>query len=226
MTERQAPFVAMRTDLRKDERALYLADTAGYSIQEAAGRLFFLWAFCADRRLELAPDDCDGYAVSDAVVIRFLGARGVEAILGGGCDQFALGARRPDGLIYLRGTSETVARFRHWSSRAQSGGLARRNGAHRGDLGRFATETTNVQLEGGDKVVDRLTIDHNLSRNFSTVGISVRWRWSCSHGRRRSGLGNGHVRARGPRRSSTGPTGRRDGGAARATTCRTDHGGV
>jgi hypothetical protein len=152
MGERQAPFVAMRTDLRKDERALYLADAAGYSIQEAAGRLFFLWAFCSDRRLELAPEDCDGYAVSDAIVMRFLGTRGIDAILGGGCDELALGERRPDGLIYLRGTSDTVARLRLAQRTARAGGEARME-AHRSETGRFVTETTNVQLAGGVQLV-------------------------------------------------------------------------
>lgn len=109
---KRPPFVAVRTDIRKEERVLVIADIGGYSRYEAMGRLIDMWAWCADRKLEDAPEDCDGYAVPDAVVRRFLGPRGVEAILGDGCDELALGERRKDGLVYLRGTSETVDRLR------------------------------------------------------------------------------------------------------------------
>lgn len=108
----RAPFVAVRTDIRKEERVLVIADIAGYSRHEALGRLIDLWAWCADRKLDDAPDDCPGYAVSDAVVCRFLGRHGVEAILGGGDEVFALGLRRPDGLIQLLGTEDTAAQWR------------------------------------------------------------------------------------------------------------------
>lgn len=136
MSERQAPFVAVRTDIRKEERVLVIADIAGYSRHEAMGRLIDMWAWCADRRLEDAPEDCEGYAVSDAVVCRFLGPLGVEAILGGHCDEFALGERREDDLIYLRGTSDTVSRLRAHRNSASAGGKAR-------------VTTTDVTRRGG-----------------------------------------------------------------------------
>src|SRR6266576_1869782 len=104
----RAPFVAVRTDIRKEERILVVADLGGYNRHEALGRLVDLWCWCADRNLDDAPEDCDGYAVHEAVIRRFLGPRGTEAILGDGCDELALGHRRPDGLIYLRGTEGTV----------------------------------------------------------------------------------------------------------------------
>ncbi len=102
MARRAAPFVAVRTDIRKEERVRFIADHAGYNDDEAIGKLVRMWSWCTDRGLEDAPDDCDGYAVPDAVVLRFLGPRGVAAILGDGCDELAMGARRHDGLIQLR----------------------------------------------------------------------------------------------------------------------------
>lgn len=108
----RAPFVAMRTDLRKEERVRFTADFCGYNEDEAIGKYFRLWSWCLDRGLEDAPDDGPGYAVPDAIVRRFLGPRGVDGILGDGCDELAMGARRPDGLIYLRGTEDTVSRLR------------------------------------------------------------------------------------------------------------------
>ncbi|HEU4727651.1 MAG TPA: hypothetical protein VFT22_07175 [Kofleriaceae bacterium] len=121
----RAPFVAIRTDIRKEERILIIADIGGYNRHEAIGRLVDLWAWCTDRGIADAPEDCDGYAVSDAVVCRFLGPAGVQAILGNDCDEFALGERRPDGLIYLRGTSDTVSRLRALRNSASAGGIAR-----------------------------------------------------------------------------------------------------
>lgn len=121
----KCPFVAVRTDIRKEERVLVIAEIAGYNRHEAIGRLVDLWAWCTDRHLEDAPEDCDGYAVSEQVVCRFLGPLGVRAILGDNCDALALGELRPDGLIYLRGTSETVSRLRMYRSTASAGGIAR-----------------------------------------------------------------------------------------------------
>jgi hypothetical protein len=147
MAADRAPFVAIRTDIRKDERVSVIADVAGYNRHEAMGRLLDMWAWCSDRKLEDAPDDCDGYALSDAVLRRFLGPRGVEAILGDGCDELALGVRRPDGLVYLRGTSDTVARLRGYRRTAVAGGEAR-VGAPRDEGGHFVSQTTVVQLRG------------------------------------------------------------------------------
>lgn len=143
-----APFVAMRTDLRKEERVLVIADIAGYSRHEAIGRLFDMWAWCADRKLQDAPDDCDGYAVSEAVVCRFLGPLGVRAILGDNCDELALGEVRPDGLIYLRGTSDTVSRLRALRRSSSAGGEARVGGvAPKRRSGRFVSKKTNTPAD-------------------------------------------------------------------------------
>lgn len=143
----KAPFVAMLTDLCKEERVSVVADIAGYCRDEALGRLFRMWAWCTDRGLEDAPEDCEGYAVPDAVVRRFLGPRGVEAILGDGCDDLALGVRRDDGRIYLRDTSETVARLRKLRATASAGGQTRRD-APRDEDGRFVGERTNGPADG------------------------------------------------------------------------------
>lgn len=147
MAADRAPFVAIRTDIRKDERVSVIADVAGYNRHEAMGRLLDMWAWCSDRKLEDAPDDCDGYALSDAVLRRFLGPRGVEAILGDGCDALALGVRRTDGLVYLRGTSDTVARLRGYRRTAVAGGESR-VGAPRDEGGHFVRQTTIVQQHG------------------------------------------------------------------------------
>lgn len=144
MATDRAPFVAIRTDIRKDERVLMIADVGGYNRHEAMGRLLDLWAWCSDRKLADAPDDCDGYAVPDAVVRRFMGPRGVEAMLGDGCDQLAMSARRPDGLLYLRGTTETVARLRGYHRGAVAGGVAR-GGGKRDSGGQFVGLDTNDQ---------------------------------------------------------------------------------
>lgn len=139
----KAPFVAVRTDIRKEERVLVIADIAGYNRHEAIGRLVDMWAWCTDRGLEDAPGDCDGYAVSEAVVVRFLGPLGVRAILGDNCDEFALGELRADGLIYLRGTSETVSRLRALRRSASAGGEARVGGvAPKRVRGRFVGKQT------------------------------------------------------------------------------------
>lgn len=141
---RRAPYVAVQTDIRKEERVAVLGDVGGYSEYEALGRIVTLWAWCADRKLENAPEDSDGYAVSEAVIRRFLGPNGVEAILGGGCDDFALGVLRPDGLIYLRGTSETVKNLRAHAKGAAAGGESRHAKGERLN-GRFVAQTTIVQ---------------------------------------------------------------------------------
>lgn len=141
----RAPFVAVRTDIRKEERVLVIADIAGYSRHEALGRLIDMWSWCTDRGLDDAPDDCEGYAVSDAVVRRFMGLRGVEALLGNDCDELALGSRRSDGLIYLRGTSDTVSRLRALRSSASAGGRARSEVSQsKGRDGRFVGKRTKA----------------------------------------------------------------------------------
>lgn len=121
-----------------------LGDVAGYNKYEAVGRIAALWAWCVDRGLRDAPDDCEGYAVSEPVLRRFLGAEGLRGILADGCDELALGVQRPDGLVYLRGTSEYVAHRRQLLVIASAGGKARA-AADRGDDGHFVGKTTNVQ---------------------------------------------------------------------------------
>lgn len=142
----RAPFVAVRTDIRKEERVLVIADIAGYNRHEAMGRLIDMWAWCADRKLQDAPIDCDGYAVNSAVVCRFLGPMGVRAILGDNCDDLALGSLRSDGLIYLRGTADTVSRLRAHHATAVAGGEARRSAGRKakGVDGRFVAKRTNT----------------------------------------------------------------------------------
>lgn len=146
MASSRAPFVAVRTDVRKEERVRFIADHAGYNEHEALGRLVSLWCWCTDRGLDDAPDDCEGYAVPDAVVRRFLGPLGVEAILGDACDELAMGERRSiDGLIYLRGTADTVDRLRSLRTSSAAGGRAQAANGKRGAKGRFVASTTDVQ---------------------------------------------------------------------------------
>jgi hypothetical protein len=135
---KRAPFIALYTDVLKDEALHMLADTAGYNRFEALGRISALWMWCRDRGLEDAPADSDYYAVSEAVVRRLLGPAGVDGILGGGCDELALGIRFRDGLIQLRGTQHDVARLRELSRTRQAGGRARAGGERDG-MGRFGT---------------------------------------------------------------------------------------
>jgi hypothetical protein len=145
MSKRNAPFVAVRTDIRKEERVAVVADIGGYSRYEALGRVVDLWCWCTDRGLEDAPADCEGYAVSEGVIVRFLGPRGVEAILGGGVDEFALGERRPDGLIFLRGTTDTVSRLRAWRNSSSAGGAAASEAVKgRRHRGRFVAKATKA----------------------------------------------------------------------------------
>lgn len=148
-----APYIQLRTDIRKDERVDALAEIAGYTAvagerggrRMAIGALVELWTHCSDRGLADAPDNCDGYAVSEPVIRHFIGPRGVEAILAGGCDELALGVRRDDGLIYLRGTSVTVTHLRA----ASAGGKAKSERSKRSPGGRFQP--------GGDEGVSEPT---------------------------------------------------------------------
>jgi uncharacterized phage protein (TIGR02220 family) len=124
----KAPFVAMQIGLRNEERVDLIAEITGFDRDAVLGKLFRLWAWCTARGLEDAPADCDGYAVHDRVIRQFLGERGIIAMLGDGCDALAMGVLRPDGTIYLRGTSETVSRLRGLRASASAGGLARVHG--------------------------------------------------------------------------------------------------
>jgi hypothetical protein len=150
---RKAPCVDLRTDHVKDERFAVLGDIAGYNRYEAVGRLVALWSWCVDRGLKDAPAEDDGYVVSEHVVCRFLGPEGVRALLGGGVDDFALGAVRADGRIYLRGTSEYVAVRRRLARAAQAGGVARAADSHnRGrESGRFVSRQTTHQPSASHK---------------------------------------------------------------------------
>ncbi len=158
-----APFVALRTDVRKEERVGYIADRCGYNAFEALGRLASLWCWCTDRDLEDAPADCPGYAVPDAVVRRFLGPAGVEAILGDGCDALAMGQRWGAGLVYLRGTADTVRRLRKLRGTAVAGGEAAVAVGRRGPGGKFVRATAN------DRGADRETVDPDREPDRATV---------------------------------------------------------
>lgn len=139
----RSPYVPMRTDLVKDERVAFIADLCGCSRDEVLGRLFRLWAWCTDRKLEDAPADCARYAVHEAVVRRFLGPEGARALLGDGCAELALGDLRPDGLIALHGTEGAVASLRSLYARSHAGGLERVKNATR-EGGRFVAGHTNT----------------------------------------------------------------------------------
>lgn len=152
---KRAPFVAVRTDIRKEERVLVIADIGGYNRHEAIGRLVDMWAWCADRKLEDAPDGSDSYAVPEPVIRRFLGPRGVEAILGDGCDELALGERRLDGLIALRGTSETVLALRGNVRTASAGGRARVDVDPPRSAGRFVSGDTSGDVANSAQTLDR-----------------------------------------------------------------------
>lgn len=183
MAARRAPFIAVETDLNKDERPAVIGDVCGYNRDEAIGKLFRLWSWCADRRLKDAPDDCDGYAVPDAVIQRFLGPKGVRGILGDGCDELALGARRPDGLIYLRGTSETVAGFRGMQASAVAGGLARaeqvRADSTRDGRGQFVSSTAN--RPHAESVVSTTNeVSQTIHGATPSFGIETNNQSSCS----------------------------------------------
>jgi len=141
----RAPFVAMKTDLRKEDRVEVIADITGFDRDQVLGKLFRLWAWCTDRGLEDAPDDCDGYAVPERVIRQFFGERGVEALLGDDCDELAMAVRRPDGLIYLRGTDETVARLRGLRATAVAGGRAAHEQNKRDGEGRFVRNQQFIQ---------------------------------------------------------------------------------
>lgn len=141
----RAPFVAMMTDLRKDDRVEVIAEMTGFDRDAVLGKLFRLWAWCTDRGLEDAPEDCDGYAVPERVIRQFLGEGGVAAILGDGCDELALGVRRADGLIYLRGTHETVSRLRGLRATAVAGGEGAHASNKRNGAGRFVRNQQIVQ---------------------------------------------------------------------------------
>ncbi len=122
--------IDVRVDVLMDERYDVIADVAGYNRHEALGRMFALWAWCLDKQQ---------FVVHERVIKRFLGERGVDAILGDGVDDFALGERREDG-IYVRGT-EKLKWLGERRAAATKGGEERAN-APRDDDGRFVMEPT------------------------------------------------------------------------------------
>src|ERR1041384_3953109 len=122
---KRPPYIAVETDLTKNEGLSVLAEICGYNVFEARGRLVRLWLWGADPRLTGAPSDSEGYAVDHGVVRRFIGERGVVGLLADGCDSLALGVQRSDGLVMLRGTERTVAGLRAMALGAQTGGRLR-----------------------------------------------------------------------------------------------------
>jgi hypothetical protein len=171
LTAKKAPCVDMKTDVHKDPRFEVLGELAGYNKYEAIGRLHALWSWCTDRGLKDAPDDCDGYAVSEPIIRRFLGPRGVVAILADDCDEFALAERRDDGLLYLRGTSEYVAARREHSRGSSAGGIARSRGP-RGRDGRFGEPTNNHPAEPWSRQPSQPGLDHGSPAPSSSPSSS------------------------------------------------------
>lgn len=147
MAKKTPPFVAMRLDLLREERVAVIAEITGFSRDEVLGRLFRLWAWCAQRGLQDAPADSERYAVSDGVIERFFGARGVAAFLADGVPELGMGKRRSDGSIELVGTSSTVKRLRDIAKLDRAaGGFVRYATAARSQTdGRFVSNPTNVQ---------------------------------------------------------------------------------
>lgn len=123
--------IDVRVDVLMDERYDALADIAGYNRHEALGRMFALWAWCLDKQ---------EFVLHEAVIRRFLGPRGVEAILGDGVDSLALGERR-DGGVYVRGT-ESLLWLGARRDAAAKGGEARSHGV-RNESGCFVSPATN-----------------------------------------------------------------------------------
>jgi hypothetical protein len=144
MSRKRAPCVDVRTDVFKDERFAALAQVAGYSRFEAVGRMIALWSWCIDRGLRDAPDDEDGYVVSEGVVRQFLGPSGALGLLAEDCEELALGQRRDGGRYYLKGTSEYVSQRRMLLKTSVAGGAARAATVRAND-GRFVSEPTIVQ---------------------------------------------------------------------------------
>lgn len=129
--------IDVRVDVLMDERYEALGDIAGYNRHEALGRMFALWAWCLDRQ---------EFTLHEAIVRRFLGPRGVEAILGEVVpgeivDSLALGERR-DGGIFVRG-SESLAWLGERRAAAAKGGEERAHGVRDGG-GRFVTKQTST----------------------------------------------------------------------------------
>lgn len=127
--------IDVRVDVLMDERYEALGDIAGYNRHEALGRMFSVWAWCLDKQ---------EFVLHEAIVRRFLGPRGVEAILGEVApgeivDSLALGERR-DGGIYVRG-SESLAWLGERRAAAAKGGVERAHGVRDGG-GRFVSEQT------------------------------------------------------------------------------------
>lgn len=147
MTRKRAPCVDVRTDVFKDERFAALAQVAGYSRFEAVGRMIALWSWCIDRGLRDAPDDEDGYVVSEGVVRQFLGPSGALGLLAEDCEELALGQRRDGGRYYLKGTSEYVSQRRALLKTRVAGGCARAASA-RASNGQFVIEPTVIQQDG------------------------------------------------------------------------------
>lgn len=149
---KKAPCIDIELDVRKDVRFEVLGSIAGYNRHEAVGRMFELWAWCDDRARERAEKGLpwEEPIVREQVIRLLLGPRGVEAILGDGVDEFALGVLQEDGRIYVRGTHRLAWRDESRAT-AKAGGEARAR-APRDDSGRFVVEPTNVQRTAGCRV--------------------------------------------------------------------------
>jgi hypothetical protein len=147
---KKPPCIDVELDVRTDERFEVLGSIAGYNRHEALGRIFNLWAWCTERARERLRKKLpwEPPIAPAAVVVHFLGPKGVDAILGGGVDEFALGELQADGRIYVRGTHRS-----NWGHEladgSRAGGEARAS-APRDLDGRFVSGPTVVQRDGTD----------------------------------------------------------------------------
>ncbi len=159
---KRAPSITIRCDEVTSEAYVVLGELAGYGRHEALGRMVMLRAWCRGRVLQDAPDGCPGYAVTEATVLRFLGPRGVTAILADGHGDLALGARWSEGLVLLTGTEGEVAAVRELVRKAKLGARARGQGPRH--CGKFVTVNhPKTTLQGGARVAPGWQIEASTS---------------------------------------------------------------
>ncbi len=132
MARRRGLKLDVYLDDLDDPRFAAVAETAGYSVEEAWGRFLKLWAYCLKEQR---------FVVHEAIVRRFLGPRGVEAILQGGVTELCLGVAEEGG-IYVKGSREALSWLGQMRAGASNGGKARLE-AVRDDAGKFVPAATN-----------------------------------------------------------------------------------
>lgn len=166
---RKGLTVSVELEALDDERFAVLADVMGVEIDLVFGKMLRLWAWILKSQI---------YVVHDAVIRRFLGPHGVEAILANGVDQLALGRRESangvDG-IYVKGTRDRFGWLADRRAAASSGGEERAGAADRNQSGEFvptqpdsvAQPTTEDRLAGGPGT------DHPASSSSSSSQITT-----------------------------------------------------